>query len=172
MKTEATVRSKLDHENVVKMIDVFEDQRYYCMCTEPISGPNLLDMLFDKGQFKEDQAREIVHSLVNAISHCHKQVIMHRDINLESMQLTSPEADIDMESIKLVKFDLARPYHDYLYMEDQNEDVMFTLGYVAPEVLKKGQYGMEADYWSIGVVAFMALSGKMPFFSDDLHLFL
>ena len=49
---------------------------------------------------------------------------------------------------------------------------MFTVGYTAPELLQQERYGIESDYWSIGVVAFMLLSGEMPFWHKDLYEFM
>lgn len=92
--------------------------------------------------------------------------IIHRDIKPENLLLGS--AELGLSSLKVADFGLARQFTD-------SEDIVKHLasttcgtpGYVAPEVLNSIKYGKEVDYWSIGVVTFVVLSGTMPFYSED-----
>ena len=78
-----------------------------------------------------------------------------------------------LSSVKVADFGLARKFVD-------GDDLLVNLasttcgtpGYVAPEVLRQEKYGKECDYWSLGVVVFLLLSGSMPFYSsDNLEMF-
>lgn len=86
---------------------------------------------------------------------------MHRDIKPENLLIGSKKQGII--SLKIADFGLAR-----LLEEDQLASTTCgTPGYVAPEVLKLISYGKECDYWSVGVVAFILLSGSPPFYEED-----
>lgn len=86
---------------------------------------------------------------------------MHRDIKPENLLLSSKELGI--ASLKIADFGLAR----LLQENSLASTTCGTPGYVAPEVLMQQPYGKECDYWSIGVVAFILLSGTPPFYEED-----
>jgi calcium/calmodulin-dependent protein kinase I len=86
---------------------------------------------------------------------------VHRDIKPENLLLQSKEMGIS--SLKIADFGLAR-----LLQEDSMASTTCgTPGYVAPEVLMQQPYGKECDYWSIGVVTYILLSGTPPFYEED-----
>ena len=70
---------------------------------------------------------------------------------------------MDMAQVKIADFGLAR------MLEEGNmaNTACGTPGYVAPEILKQESYGFPCDYWSIGVVAYILLSGTPPFYEED-----
>ena len=99
--------------------------------------------------------------IVDAIRYCHSQGIIHRDIKPENLLFTTK--DTSKATLKISDFGLAR------FVE---EDVFATTtcgtpGYVAPEILEQKPYHVACDYWSIGVVLFILLSGCPPFFDED-----
>jgi len=98
--------------------------------------------------------------IVDAIKYCHSLGIMHRDIKPENLLFATKEPSA---TIKVSDFGLAR------FIE---EDVFATTtcgtpGYVAPEILEQEPYNKTCDYWSIGVVLFILLSGCPPFYDED-----
>lgn len=100
-------------------------------------------------------------SIVDAILYCHSKGICHRDIKPENLLLAS--RDLGISSVRIADFGLARLIDD----NSLASTTCGTPGYVAPEVLKQEPYGMACDYWSIGVVAFILLSGTPPFYEED-----
>lgn len=85
-----------------------------------------------------------------------KYGIIHRDLKLENIMMTD---DTDQAKPKIIDFGLAR-----VIAPTQRSDEPFgTLGYVAPEVLKKEPYNFTCDVWSIGCIAYALLSGSLPF---------
>ena len=99
--------------------------------------------------------------MIDALSYCHSKGIVHRDIKPENLLLQSKE--IGIASLKIADFGLSR-----LLDEDQMASTACgTPGYVAPEILMSQPYGKACDYWSIGVVAFILLSGSAPFYEED-----
>jgi serine/threonine protein kinase len=95
--------------------------------------------------------------------YCHDRGIIHRDLKPENLLLTSKDSDIAL--VKISDFGLAR-YHD-----PEGDAMMMTTcgtpGYCAPEILMFKPYDHRCDFWSLGVVMFVMLSGMPPFFHKD-----
>ena len=162
MQTEIDILKAMDHPNVVKLLEVFEDERHWCLVMELMQGGEMFDMILEKEQFSEAEARDATRSIVDAISYCHSLGIIHRDIKPENLLLESKETGIS--SVKIADFGLAK-----LLSEEKStaSTTCGTPGYVAPEVLEQKPYGKECDIWSIGVVTFILLSGTPPFYEED-----
>jgi len=142
-------------------VDVFEDERHWCLVMELMQGGELFDQILEKEQFTENEAREATKSIISAIDYCHSKGICHRDIKPENLLLSSKE--IGIASLKIADFGLARLIED----NSLASTTCGTPGYVAPEVLQQKPYGKSCDYWSIGVVTFILLSGTPPFYEED-----
>jgi calcium/calmodulin-dependent protein kinase I len=128
---------------------------------ELMQGGELFDQILEKEQFSESEARQATKSIIDAISYCHQKGIAHRDIKPENLLLSNK--DIGIASLKIADFGLAR----LLEENSLASTTCGTPGYVAPEVLMQRPYGKSCDYWSIGVVAFILLSGTPPFYEED-----
>ena len=128
---------------------------------ELMHGGELFDQILEKEQFSEFEAREATKTIIDAIYYCHQKDICHRDIKPENLLLQSKEQGIS--SLKIADFGLAR----LLDEESFASTTCGTPGYVAPEVLQQKPYGKACDDWSIGVVAFILLSGTPPFYEED-----
>mmetsp|Transcript_15958 Transcript_15958/g.21739 ORF Transcript_15958/g.21739 Transcript_15958/m.21739 type:complete len:92 (+) Transcript_15958:462-737(+) len=85
-----------------------------------------------------------------AINHCHAQGIIHRDIKPENIMVT------DSGDLKLIDFGLAKAGKTKL------KTIAGTPYYMAPEVLE-GKYGKQCDFWSLGVILYVIVSGYLPF---------
>jgi calcium/calmodulin-dependent protein kinase I len=129
MQTEIDILKQVDHPNVVKLIDVFEDERHWCLVMELMQGGELFDQILEKEFFSEQEAREATKSIIQAIRYCHQQGIVHRDIKPENLLLQSKELGIT--SLKIADFGLAR----LLQENSMASTTCGTPGYVAPEVL-------------------------------------
>jgi len=161
MKTEIEILKQVDHPNIVRLIDVYEDERHICLVMELMLGGELFDQILEKEQFSEHEAREATKAIVDAIRYCHSKGICHRDIKPENLLLSSKEQGL--ASLKVADFGLAR----LLEENTLASTTCGTPGYVAPEVLMQEPYGKACDYWSIGVVTFILLSGTPPFYEED-----
>jgi serine/threonine protein kinase len=85
---------------------------------------------------------------------------MHRDIKLENILMSDTS---DTAIVKIVDFGLST----FIGPNEKAESLYGTIGYVAPEVLKKEQYGFSCDMWSLGCIVYALLSGCLPFDHDD-----
>ena len=85
---------------------------------------------------------------------------MHRDLKLENVMMSDTT---DNAVPKLVDFGLAK----IIGPSEKANEPFGTLGYVAPEVLKKEPYGMSCDLWSLGCICYALMSGSLPFDDDS-----
>ena len=166
LKREIEILREVHHPNIIRLIDIFEDQKYLHLITELCTGGELFDRIIAKtnsaeGHFSERDAAKLIRDILDAIAYCHdvKQIV-HRDLKPENFLFLTPADDAP---IKIIDFGLSR--HD-----TQNFGVMKTkVGtpyYVAPEVLKR-EYTKSCDVWSIGVITYILLCGYPPFYGDS-----
>jgi len=157
-KAEIEILKRLDHPNVLKLFETFEDKRNVYLITEICKGGEVFDRIIAKGKFTESEARKVFLDMVHAINYCHLNGICHRDLKPENFLYL----DVDENShIKLIDFGLARDFR-----EKQEKVVMTsrvgTSYYISPEVLA-GAYDESCDLWSLGVILYIMLSGYPPF---------
>ena len=90
---EIEILKQIDHPNVVKLIDVFENESHFCLVMDLMEGGDMLSLIdrrFEKEdleKFEEDEACETVKSVILAIQYCHGIGIVHRDIKPENLLL-------------------------------------------------------------------------------------
>ena len=158
-KHEISILKKLDHPNILKLYEVFEDDKRYYLVTEMCKGGELFDEIVLKVQFSEKEAATIIQQILQAVAYCHELGIVHRDLKPEN-------ALIDKEmnnTLKIIDFGTA------IKFERGKELLNTTHGtsyYIAPEVLSKS-YDEKCDVWSIGVIFYILLSGKPPFDGEN-----
>jgi len=113
----------------------------------------LFDQIVKKDTFTEKEARDIIAPIMDVLIYCHSLGIIHRDIKPENLLLSSK--DPEKAVIKVSDFGLARFLND----EQFATTTCGTPGYVAPEILSSKPYTNTCDFWSVGVVLFVLLSG-------------
>ena len=145
------------HPNIVKLIDLFENLENYYIVLECMEGKDMFDYLKSRNfRITEDRAKELMLQLMQAVQYLHSYGIIHRDLKLENIMMT----DNSENSVpKLVDFGLAK----ILGPTEKSDEPFGTLGYVAPEVLKKEPYSFSCDMWSLGCICYALLSGSLPF---------
>ena len=158
---EIDILKQVDHPNIVKCYDIYEDEKYIYIVMELLQGGELFDQILKHEKFDEKAARDIVAPIFDALSYCHDLGIIHRDIKPENLLFSSKE--IDTGVIKVSDFGLARFVTDETFATT----TCGTPGYVAPEILSEKPYKEGCDLWSVGVVLFILLSGQPPFYHDD-----
>lgn len=162
LRREIEIMKALDHPNIIKLYQTFEDHSYIYMVMELCTGGELFDRLADQknAKFTEPKAADLVSKMLSSLNYIHLRRVCHRDLKLENFIFEHPGSDAE---IKLIDFGLSK-----VYMENaaNMKAVLGTSYYVAPEVLA-GNYGMECDLWGLGVLAFMMLCGQAPFSGDE-----
>jgi len=155
LRNEIAILRALDHPGIVRPLEVWERKRQIFFVMELCRGGDL----YARAPYTEEQARHITAQIVEAIRYLHARGIAHRDLKFENIlyESTAPDA-----RVKLIDFGLSKSYNRGTRMEES----VGTLYSMAPEVLR-GSYTEACDMWSIGVLAFMLLVGRMPFEGPD-----
>ncbi|KAL4465828.1 hypothetical protein ABPG74_004065 [Tetrahymena malaccensis] len=165
---EINIMKELDHPNVIRLYETFEDQRNVYLSMELCQGGELFDVITAKKKFNEEEARLVFNQIVSAVSYCHANNICHRDLKPENFLLLQKDS---LENIKVADFGLSCIFVD---KQQKKQDIMGKTGssyYMAPEVLQ-GVYNELCDVWSLGVILYILLSGIPPFFgSNDSKIF-
>ena len=139
--------SQLDHPNVVKIYEIFDEDDCIYLVLELLAGGELFDRIVEKEHYSEKEAADTIRPIVDAIRYCHSLGIIHRDLKPENLlYLTTEENSI----IKVTDFGLAR------FVENELATTACgTPNYVAPEIINGQGYNKEVDYWSIGVIIYI-----------------
>mmetsp|Transcript_92096 Transcript_92096/g.296277 ORF Transcript_92096/g.296277 Transcript_92096/m.296277 type:complete len:674 (-) Transcript_92096:193-2214(-) len=157
-KTEIEIMKIMDHPNVIKLYEHFDDIKYIDLVMELCSGGDLLaHIISTRGDFSETHVAHIMKQVLKGMNYIHLRQVAHRDIKPENCLLRSSELTAE-NSVKIIDFGLARRCTPGQVMTTS----VGTLHYVAPEVLS-GAYGQPVDMWSCGVVLFCLLCGRLPF---------
>ncbi|KAI6671489.1 hypothetical protein NL676_006374 [Syzygium grande] len=145
------------HENVVQFYNAFEDDSYVYIVMELCEGGELLDRILSKkdSRYTEKDAAVVVRQMLKVAAQCHLHGLVHRDMKPENFLFKSKKDD---SSLKATDFGLS----DFIKPGKKFQDIVGSAYYVAPEVLKR-KSGPESDVWSIGVITYILLCGRRPF---------
>ena len=159
---EINLMRKLNHPNITKILETFEDEKFYFIIMEYINGGNLFSYVKKRRKLSEKVAKFLFKQIILAIKYIHSQLIVHNDIKLENIL-------IDMNNnVKICDFGIG------LILSSENQDLHRHCGtplYIAPEIIlsnkKEGYKGFPVDIWSAGIALYIMLSGKLPFNLDE-----
>ena len=158
IKYETNLMKKLNHPNITKILELFEDKEYILIIMEYINGGNLFSFLKKHRKVSEKTAKLLYRQIILGIKYMHEQGIVHRDIKLENILI-----DLN-NNIKICDFGIGRVLSS---PEQPLFDQCGTPMYIAPEILlcskEKGYKGFPVDIWSSGIVLYILLSGTLPF---------
>jgi len=162
IQREIEVMSMLDHPNVVKLFEIYDEPKKMMLVMELVTGGELFDRIVSKGSYTEKDAAEVMKTLCQALSYMHAKKVVHRDLKPENILYSDPS---ESAAIRVADFGLARVVSG----KEMMKTACGTPGYVAPEVLKNKGYDSGAvDMWSTGVILYILLCGFPPFYEEEL----
>jgi ligand-binding sensor domain-containing protein len=168
-RREAVSACRVKHENAVAVYDsgISSDGILY-LVMELLDGETLADLLARTPRLEVRRSLEIARSIAAALDAAHAEGIVHRDVKPENVVLhRAPEAS---EVVKVVDFGVARFTGTELSRDGrltQTDAIIGTPAYIAPERLTGGAYDGRSDVYSVGVILYQCLSGRLPVHCEE-----
>eukprot|EP01102_Stenamoeba_stenopodia_P012102 TRINITY_DN377_c0_g3_i2.p1 TRINITY_DN377_c0_g3~~TRINITY_DN377_c0_g3_i2.p1 ORF type:complete len:375 (+),score=39.16 TRINITY_DN377_c0_g3_i2:189-1313(+) len=160
---ELEAMTSLDHENIIKLLNMHETYHFVYYVLEYCGGGDALALVQSRDHLSEAETRILFRQLVSAIDYAHKRGFVHRDIKLENLFLTNDG------SLRVGDWGFARRWSE----DGECKESFGSLHYAAPEICSgKGYKGPEVDVWSMGVTLYSLVSGFMPFHAPEDALLL
>lgn len=155
LEREIAVMKLLEHPNIVRLFDVWENSNELYLIMEYVEGGELFHYVEQRKGLPEDETIIIFRQIIAALLYCHGMHICHRDLKPENILL-----DPDQLTVKLIDFGMAALQADGKMLSTP----CGSPHYAAPEVVSTKPYdGKQADVWSCGVILYVMLTGTTPY---------
>ncbi|CAD8113714.1 unnamed protein product [Paramecium primaurelia] len=170
IQRELEILSRLDHPNIIRVYEEYEDLNHFYFVMEYCKGGELLQQILNHGPLSERMTQIIMRQLFSAVGYLHERGIIHRDLKPENLMLANADGEFD---IRIIDFGLSKREQIIKKPQQQrskcrHQTKVGTPIYVAPEVLK-GVYSETCDEWSLGCIMYVLLFGEPPFSGQNIH---
>lgn len=156
---EALSATSLTHPHIVDIFDVGEDGDIHYLVMEYIEGQTLKEFIVSNGPLSPERALPIMQQLISAISNAHYNGIVHRDIKPQNILM-------DLEgNVKITDFGIAMALSATAHTKTNS--VLGTVHYLSPEQARGGMATKKSDIYSVGIVFYELLTGKLPFSGES-----
>lgn len=155
---ESDTLKALRHKNIVMIKNCYTlTNMQVVFIMEYLEGGDLYEFIIQRGRISEEESRDIFRQICDAMSYCHKENLIHRDLKLENIMFQRK----DQKLIKIVDFGIAGLSNHF----DLEKIGVGSLKYMAPEVLSGKVNKIEAsiDIWALGVILYAMVCGELPF---------
>ncbi|MDY4128906.1 Stk1 family PASTA domain-containing Ser/Thr kinase [Peptostreptococcus porci] len=159
-KREAEAVASLSHPNIVNVYDVGEDGKVHYIVMEYVDGQNLKEIIQKEGSLEEYTALDITKQIANALGAAHRSGIIHRDIKPHNILISK-----DGRQVKVADFGIAKAVSSST-MTNMGS-VIGSVHYISPEQAKGKHLTSNADLYSLGIVLYEMILGKVPFSGDS-----
>ncbi len=156
---EANAASSLRHPNIVEMYDVGEDNGKYFIVMEYVNGKTLKSLIKKRGALNLNEVIDIMLQLTSAIACAHDSYIIHRDIKPQNVLI------LEDGRVKITDFGIAMALNSNELT--QTNSVMGSVHYLPPEQASGSGATIKSDIYSLGILMFELLTGKVPFKGDN-----
>ncbi len=156
---EALSASSLNHPNIVEVYDVGEDNGDYYIVMEYIEGKHLKDLIKKRGKLTTSEVIDIMMQITDGMSVAHDSYIIHRDIKPQNVMI------LENGLVKITDFGIAMAMN--ATQLTQTNSVMGSVHYLPPEQANGKGSSLQSDIYSMGIVMYELLTGKLPFRGDN-----
>ena len=156
---EAISASSLNHPNIVELYDVGEDNGEYFIVMEYVEGKTLKSLVKKRGALTLAEVVDIMLQLTSAIAHAHDSYIIHRDIKPQNVLI------LDNGMVKITDFGIATALNNHELTETNS--IMGSVHYLPPEQANGNGATVKSDIYSLGILMFELLTGRVPFKGDN-----
>jgi len=158
LKREIAIHQNLEHENIIRFIQLDEDEEHFYVVMELVTGGELFDQICRQKYYHERDAGPLLAQLVQGLIYLHDRGISHRDIKPENLLFKNR----DLKQMKIADFGESKSH-----VTGTLRTYCGTPDYMAPEIIKGLPYGPEVDMWAVGVTAFVMIGGYAPFEGEN-----
>jgi serine/threonine protein kinase len=158
---EATAAASVSHANVVPIYFIGEEQGHHFFVMQYVDGESLADRLRGRGRLGTDEALQVASQCLAGLQAAHARGLIHRDVKPGNVLI-----ERETGRAMLVDFGLVRRLGEEARMTATGV-VMGTVDYIAPEQARGQKVDARADIYSLGILLYQLLSGRLPFVADS-----
>jgi len=158
---EAESAAKLSHPNIVNTYDVGREGATYYIVMELVDGPSLGEIIAADGKLPEPVAIDYAAQIASGLAYAHRAGLLHRDIKPANILVTKDDV------VKLSDFGIARAVSQNTIAMTKPGLVMGSVFYMSPEQAQLNELHETSDLYSVGIVLFQMLTGKLPFSGES-----
>ncbi|RXZ77296.1 Stk1 family PASTA domain-containing Ser/Thr kinase [Paenibacillaceae bacterium] len=158
-RREAQSAASLSHPNVVSIYDVGQEDETHYIVMEYVEGQNLNEIILERAPLQTDEAVGIAIQICDALEHAHHNQIIHRDIKPHNILIGKHGR------VKVTDFGIARAVTSSTIT--QTGSVIGSVHYFSPEHAKGVSTGEKSDLYSLGIVLYQMLTGRLPFLGES-----
>jgi eukaryotic-like serine/threonine-protein kinase len=158
---EAESAARLSHPNIVNTYDVGHQDDTYFIVMELVDGPSLGEIIAADGRLPEPVAIDYAVQIASGLAYAHRQGLLHRDIKPANVLVTKDDV------VKLSDFGIARAVSQQTMALTKPGLVMGSVYYISPEQAQEHEVHETADLYSLGIVLYQMLTGKLPYTGES-----
>uniref|UniRef100_A0A7S0B7A3 non-specific serine/threonine protein kinase n=1 Tax=Pyrodinium bahamense TaxID=73915 RepID=A0A7S0B7A3_9DINO len=157
-RKEIEIMRLLDHPNIVRLFESYEDTRCLYLVMELCVGGELFTRIIKAGRFTEQEAANVMQQILRAVFYLHMSNVCHRDLKPENCLLLASDTLLGSNNLRVADFGLSCTFVPCEVLRQR----VGTVAFMAPEVIGR-EYNEACDLWSCGVITYTLLCGYLPF---------
>ena len=160
-RKESHAAASLSHPNIVSIYDVGQEGKINYIVMELVSGKTLNELIQAEAPMDYRKAADITKQVASGLSAAHKKGIVHRDVKPHNILMTEDGI------AKITDFGIAKAVTNTTIVDSGKDNVMGSVHYFSPEQAKGANVDEKSDIYSLGIVLYEMLTGKVPFDGDN-----
>ena len=160
-RRESQSAASLSHSNIVNIFDVGQEGNIHYIVMELVTGNTLNELIREEGPLPYPRVIELTKQIASALSEAHRNHLIHRDVKPHNVMLTADGV------AKITDFGIAKAINSSTIADTLNGGIMGSVHYFSPEQARGGYVDEKSDIYSLGIVMYEMLTGRVPFDGDN-----